>query len=579
MKLQNLAVIFIIIILPISIILNAYVENQVKTLNLQTSYDTKLNNATYDALKAFQLNTINSDSSDLSNSKLRDIEASANTFFNSIASNFNMAGYNKDVLTEYVPALVYTMYDGYYIYSPYTNTLDSTNKEANEWIENGEIKNVSDAEMLSENYNTNATYKEGERLSGLKPYIYYSCRYKPNKDSNFVITYSLDNYITIQGEINGKWVFNSGYLLDNVEIEADGNVTYRGVKIEPNETLEEYVYNPATNKIEKHQYIKLNGVKYYKEIDSDSWFSILNGEKYPQDELKTDKSTAIEYYKEAYKFKQSIQGYGLNDLKANNAIDENGQNLVELDENGSRTTNAKFGDNSIFDFGSMNNGKSIEDPNSNFNQHRLAVIRYSIEKNLSIAIANYNTYSNVKTANFQMPTLKEDEWEKIINNVSIISFLQGLSIGGKIYNGYSIITNNKNQEVVNEDSIFILTEDNQYHRANDRDLTSSTYNNYKGVLNIDFERKSNTDSDGTIRYFIPQQKDPNNTNEPAITGCYTSIVTQSNVEAADNFYQYMQEKDGALATAYFTALGRERYGMYKTNNNPDVLKEYFGVTI
>ena len=58
--------------------------NQIKTLNLQTSYDAKLNNATYDAVKAFQLNTINSDTSEIVNSKIRDIEASANTFFNSI---------------------------------------------------------------------------------------------------------------------------------------------------------------------------------------------------------------------------------------------------------------------------------------------------------------------------------------------------------------------------------------------------------------------------------------------------------------------------------------------------------------
>ena len=70
----------------------------------------------------------------------------------------------------------------------------------------------------------------------------------------------------------------------------------------------------------------------------------------------------------------------------------------------------------------------------------MSVIRYSIERNLSIAIANYNNYSGV-TTNFQMPELKENEWEKILNNISIISFLQGLNIGGKIYNGYSIITN------------------------------------------------------------------------------------------------------------------------------------------
>ena len=90
MKIQTLAVIFVIIILPISMILTAYIQNQVQTINLQLSYDTKLNNATYDALKAFQLNTINSDTSDLANSKLRDIEASVNTFFNSISNNFKI---------------------------------------------------------------------------------------------------------------------------------------------------------------------------------------------------------------------------------------------------------------------------------------------------------------------------------------------------------------------------------------------------------------------------------------------------------------------------------------------------------
>ena len=73
-------------------ILTAYIQNQVQTISLQLSYDTKLNNGTYDALKAFQLNTINSDTSDLANSKLRDIEASVNTFFNSISNNFNITG-------------------------------------------------------------------------------------------------------------------------------------------------------------------------------------------------------------------------------------------------------------------------------------------------------------------------------------------------------------------------------------------------------------------------------------------------------------------------------------------------------
>lgn len=546
---------------------------------MQTRYDAKLNNATYDALKAFQLNTVNSDTSDLANSKIRDIEASANTFFNSIASNFNMAGYNQDILKEYLPALVYTMYDGYYIYSVYTNTLDDITTNSVENDVTGNIEQKTDKELLDE---ADATYKQGDRVSGLKPYIYYSCRYKYGSN-DFVITYSLDNYITIQGEINGKWVMDYGYLLDNITITG-GVVKYRGIEIKSNETMKEYI-----NDTEEYEYIKVNGVKYYYDSTNNQWFSILNGQKYKQENFNPTTTAAIEYYKEAYDFKQRIlnttytdsngnsrsDGYGIGDLNANNAVDENGETLFELDEEGNKTANLKFGDYKIFDFDGTS--KSIEDPDSNFNQQRLAVIRYSIEKNLSIAIANYNNYSGV-SANFQMPKLKENEWEKIVDNVSIISFLQGLNIGGKVYNGYSIITNNKNKEVVNENSIYILTNDNQYHRANDNDLLQDEYkdNISIGIFNMDFEKKSIMSNDGPYIYFMPKQS--KDLSKPVL-GCYESIVTQTSVNATDNMYKYMQECGNTkLASTYFTALGRERYSMYKTNNDPNKLKAKFGVT-
>ena len=50
-----------------------------------------------------------------------------------------------------------------------------------------------------------STYIDGETLSGLKSYVYYSCRYKKN-DLDVVINYSLDNYIEIEGSIDGKTV-------------------------------------------------------------------------------------------------------------------------------------------------------------------------------------------------------------------------------------------------------------------------------------------------------------------------------------------------------------------------------------
>lgn len=492
--------------------------SQVKTLSLQTSYDSKLNNATYDALKAFQLNTLDSSTSDLSNSKIRDIEASVNSFFYSIANNFNMAGYNQDVLKEYVPALVYTMYDGYYIYSPYTNTLSE-----------------------SDNNNESSTYKNGEKISGLKPYIYYSCRYKRGND-DFVITYSLDNYITIQGIINDEPVFDYGYLISNCSKvrDRDDCALYRGITIEQ-ENLREKIGNTD------YTYIKINGVKYYKENNSSEWFSYLNGQKYKQQNFNEKSKAAVKYYSDAADFRDRMKRYRLNELKTSNAVDEEGKKInTEI-----------FGDYNIFDFDNQ-----IEEPNSNFNQHRLAVIRYSIEKNLSTAIANYNNYSGV-SANFQMPKLKEDEWDKIINHISIISFLQGLNIGGKVYNGYSIITNTKNEEVVAEDSIYIVSDGN-YHRATDRDLLGK--NNLLGVFNVDFERRSLTSTEGT-NYFFPRTE----------LGCYLSIVNQTNVEVTDNIYKYMMNNkdNGNLAKAYFTALGRERYSMYKINNNSEELIKQF----
>ena len=114
MKLQNLAIIFIIIILPISLVLSYYTQSRVKTLDMQLSYDTRLNNATYDAVKAFQINTLNSDTSNQANSKIRDIQASVNTFFNSMKTNFSMNGFYKHMCqlwyTHYMMVIIFILH-------------------------------------------------------------------------------------------------------------------------------------------------------------------------------------------------------------------------------------------------------------------------------------------------------------------------------------------------------------------------------------------------------------------------------------------------------------------------------------
>ena len=122
MKLQHLAVIFVIIIVPISLVLSAYLNNHITTIQTQTQYSTRLINATYDSIKAFKINTANNNYSTLGASKARDIEAAINTFYRTLATGMGKVGYTSYELQTFTPALVYTLYDGYYIYTKYFDT-------------------------------------------------------------------------------------------------------------------------------------------------------------------------------------------------------------------------------------------------------------------------------------------------------------------------------------------------------------------------------------------------------------------------------------------------------------------------
>ena len=545
MKIQNLAVIFIIIIVPIALVLEVYTQNRINTINLQTKYDSKLNDATYDAIKAYQLNSFNAtDTSELANAKIRNIEASANTFFNSISSGFSELGYTKSTLQNYIPALVYTMYDGYYIYAPFTNTWDTDSKT-------DEIKNT----MINQ-IGKQFTFEEGEKIYGLKPYVYYSCRYKRNGKFDVTITYSLDNYIQIQGTVqenNGttKTVSKYGYLLDDVEYNEDTNkVSYKNIEIdaEYGDNLKENVYLANSNSIETYPYIKKAGTKYY--IDNNV-FSVIKGEKMTQSGFDTNDITnnknAQEYYKEAFELKQFMKKYGLDKIEITDIVDENGNTYKDDSDDKPYHVNGK-----IFNFNS-----NIEPETSNFNLHRIEVIKHAIERNLSIAISNFNAYSGLS---FQMPKLKDTDWDKIMDNISMISFMQGINIGGKIYNGYAIVTNTKNEDVVMEDSIYIKTTDSVFHRVTENDLWKQ--NIEVGVYNVNLERRTVQKTEGNNTYYFP------------VTGTlsYDSIVTQNNSlknseksikEYVNNDLNNIDDKQKKLKKLYYTALARERYGIYR----------------
>ncbi len=578
MKIQGLAVLAIILILPMAIILNSYSANEIKTVDLQMNYDSRLKVATYDGIKAFQMNMSNSTTSDFSDSKMRDIKAAIKTFYNSLSSQFSMTGYGEDVLQDYVPAIVYTLYDGYYIYSDYLNDLDVYDE-----------RNNPDGDR----FYSDATYKDKEKLYGLKPYVYYSCRYT---SSNFdvVITYSLDSYITIQGTINnqpiGETGSASGYLLSDVSVSGD-TVRYRGIDIpeeQNNPGLIQQIYIPGEQNvgsgkritinykdeiktagaIKNYPYRRINGTKYYVDRDNgNEVFSMINDNvirstNINQNLVETN-TNAKDFYKAASEFKARFQPggdlYQLRSLSTNDAIDENGNNYSTY----ANDSNPYPININIFDELFNTSGTSIEDENSNFNLHKRQVIRNSIESNLIVAISNYNKVSSSE-ASFAMPKLKDEEWEELTTNISMITFLQGLNIGGKIYSGYAYVPNDINEDFVSEDSIYILV-NGTYYRVTDENLRNMDLSNAIGLYNTDFERRTvetnysegDEDPDKVKKnvYYYPRED----------TGAYSSIINLNSNNNID-LKNPTETWERNLAQLYYTALGRERYGMFRVNN-------------
>ena len=255
--------------------------------------------------------------------------------------------------------------------------------------------------------------------------------------------------------------------------------------------------------------------------------------------------------------------------------------------------------------------------------HRKEVIRNSIESNLIVAISNYNNIYKEESGtevNFAMPKLKDEEWEELTTNISMITFLQGLNIGGKIYNGYAYVPNDINEDFVSEDSIYI-TYNNEYYKATDKKLLDGSIdlNKATGLFNVDFERKTiegtynevlgnsyknekaieeleelckergtevkvERDSNGKIEnvyikhkrniYFYPRQD----------LGSYSSVITLNSDSGIDlkngtgdshkitgvepATYTNTTSNEYKILKLYYTALGRERYSMRRVTNSP-----------
>ena len=280
MKLQNMTVIFIIIMIPIILVVSYYIGLQINTITMQKNYTVKLQTAAKDSIQALEINTVewNSASSNLADSKRRDVLASINTFTTSLANNMGIGGAGKGRIQTYIPAIVYTMYDGYYIYSASLMKDQDTDKDG-----------------LTQ-FNADGTIKSNEKSYQyiLKPYSPYSARYvNVNGNVDVTVNYTLDNYIRVYGTVDGEYQTKEGYLVVcatsnsgadaniGVYINQSGNnisdIKYRGAEIVP-ETLKEQVYyidEEGNNHVVEYPYIyDQYDNKLYWDKTEENYFSV-----------------------------------------------------------------------------------------------------------------------------------------------------------------------------------------------------------------------------------------------------------------------------------------------------------------
>lgn len=607
MKLQHLAVIFVIIILPISLVLSSYIQTHISAIQLESQYTTRLMSATHDAALAFQLNTANNGYSTTQDSKMRDVEASISTFYNSLGLAMGSDGYTEADLQLYTPAILCTLYDGYYIYTKYNDIRYANTTE----YDNGTVTTQDTANtnnLTSDNY----TY-------GLKPFITYSCRYiKESSDSDFVVNYTLDNTITIIGKVNGTNVTKSGHLIylpntDPTHTIEGGIEEYIKFNINSDLSISEgfkenlvilkddgsYEYSDGNNHAQEYEYVIYNSQKIYRYYKVDAtgvshahyfWY----GSDYRKNEVSSDsmKTTiadlfrsntqGLKYYKEAVEFSKWVNDE-LGNILQSDSVDFDG-NSIFSGNNYTELSNSDY----IFKTKATDNDPLVSD--SIFNEHRMNVIRYSITTNLNNVIS---TFGSINNNQFSMPKISEEEWYNIENNVTFVTFLQGLPMKSKTYNNYCVVSNNTNKETVNADSIYLVDSNETYHKPGCQKLIgelmdASTTTTIAGAYSAaDFERKSIlvsgsdvsawTNAEDISAFFYPQSSE----------ACYDCIVNAANINNVDNIIKYdsnltYKDSSGNLATIkcqnvldnnyrniYLRALARERQNLYTING-------YFG---
>lgn len=613
MNLQGLTVIFAIILLPIIIVVSVYLQGQIDTIALQTKYDNMLLDSTHDAVIALENNIANEDLSTVSDSLRSMIEASTNVFMNNIATNMGLSNASESYIRPYIPALLYTLYDGFYIYSPtsvpeiYTNSdgvaLRVGDKDDSGDPVSADGKKTADNygqivyKTSDEKYTTDLNKAEKHIKYVLKSYMYYNANYVGGDKSsgsnyNISVNYSLDNYISLSGTIGEVYYSKSGYLINPNKVKtltldneiSDGKI--EGIEFNPTgsslNNKEEVFYNKYGSVIEKlstnkdllsfkdeaiiEDFCKLDGIKLTVTLkDEKDTITISNhDDNFPEDkkdELVSQATDAICYYGKSKIFSDWVNA-NLN--KINPSSDVNNiafeySTTVLSNEKGIEAL--KINSNIFY----LTDNNDPEDSTSDFWEHKREVIKSSIQYNLNLAISNYSSISS--NQDYQMPILSETEWDKVLSNISMVSFMQDLPCKGKTYNNYAIVTSANSELIVIPNNLYFVPAeqgDNAIQTNPDRSVSENKEYEYH---RIDCEKLSNSNpypyylGYRSIEYLYDRKYENKQYEyDHKNFACYYCIVT-------GNYSKKILSND--KKRAYYTVLGKERNNLYKTTATVD----------
>ena len=388
MKLQHFAIIFIIIILPFSIICRNKMSNYGMTLKDQVRLNNVVDAATQDALDMlvelndeFQMMSIDN-SSDLGKSKNRfnitqQLAAqSVKSFFQTFAINFNMPyieGKTESYFSMYVPAIVIVAYDGFFIYS-----VD----------ESGD----------------NFAYQMSPKI----PYAYY------DDATDTIVHFTLGNDIKL----------------------FTNNMLYEG-------SLTCNTWDEADDK-----YDDFTGTDGFNTSDTGYLLEVIP-------DLTVDMSvilqTLIYHSNPTDGFIELVPSFLIPPVDVDPTI----TSVTLTDANSSKIPLLRDYD-----------GKTDLEA-SNFHRLRRETIVNLISDTLKEEINEHTSYASMfgSTYQFGLPDVARDDWMNSINDVSVMSFIQGMPIGvNEYYDNYAL----SGSRIVQTNYYYggVLNGNKYYHREN-----------------------------------------------------------------------------------------------------------------